>query len=41
MVRNVLRDRLRLLRQAGPTQRKQLTQDVDAWRRVLRLMWSG
>ncbi len=41
MVRNLVRDRLRLLRQDCPTKRKQLTQDVDAWRRVLRLTWSG
>jgi N-acetylglucosaminyl-diphospho-decaprenol L-rhamnosyltransferase len=39
MVRNLLRDRWRLLRSNCPTQCEQLAQDVAAWRAVLRLTW--
>ncbi len=41
MLRNLLRDRWRLLRTRGPKQYEQLAQDLAAWRRVLRTIWSG
>ena len=40
MLRNVLRDRWRLIRNNCPTANEQLAQDLAAWRRVLRLTWS-
>lgn len=41
MLRNLVRDRWRLLRGRCPERSKQLAQDLAAWRRVLRLTWSG
>ena len=41
MLRNLVRDRWRLLRNSCPTAGEQLAQDLAAWRRVLRLTWSG
>jgi GT2 family glycosyltransferase len=41
MLRNLARDRLRLLRQECPQRRTQLMQDLVAWRSVLRLTWNG
>ncbi|MGE5602490.1 MAG: glycosyltransferase family 2 protein [Nitrososphaerales archaeon] len=41
MIRNLVRDRWRLLRARCPTQCDQLAQDVVAWQRVLRVTWSA
>jgi GT2 family glycosyltransferase len=41
MIRNLIRDRWRLLTGSCPTTKQQLSQDLAAWRRVLRLTWSN
>lgn len=41
MVRNLLRDRWRLLRSRCPEERAELAQDVAAWQQVLRLTWAS
>jgi GT2 family glycosyltransferase len=41
MLRNLARDRWRLLRGQCPAACEQLAQDLAAWRRVLRLTWSA
>jgi hypothetical protein len=41
MVRNLVRDRLRLLRESSEEARHALAEDLTAWRRVLAATWDG
>ena len=41
MARNLVRDRLRLLRASSEDTRRVLAEDMSAWRRVLATTWSG
>jgi GT2 family glycosyltransferase len=41
MWRNIARDNVRLLRTNAPELRNTIREDLDVWRRVLGIMWSG